>query len=296
LISVWHPTFLSLLVEPLAEMFPGESDPAALHARLWPRLRVISCWADAAAAQPAAELARLFPHARIQPKGLIATEAFVSLPLEEHDGAALAVRSHFFEFVDDCGHVRLAHQLSRGDEVSVVVTTGGGLLRYRLRDRVAVTGFVRECPVLRFIGKEALVSDWFGEKLSELQVQRALDASGLEVGFALVACEDNGYVLFAETPVDGDRLLEAAKRFDAALRDNIHYRYCRQLGQLRPLRVCRLRHGGREAWLRECAVRGQRLGGVKPSLLRRDTDWMAVFTRAGVVAETVRFVPTPAFG
>src|SRR5688572_10954461 len=61
LISVWHPSFLDLLV--------GDIDTE----KTWPHLRVISCWADANAAAPAAALAKKFPHAKIQPKGLLST-------------------------------------------------------------------------------------------------------------------------------------------------------------------------------------------------------------------------------
>jgi hypothetical protein len=288
LISVWHPTFLALLVEPLSDMFPGASTPAALHARLWPRLRVISCWADAGASRPAAELAGLFPHARIQPKGLIATEGFVSLPLTGRDGAALAVRSHFFEFLEDDGCARLAHQLTLGSEYSVVITTGGGCLRYRLHDRVRVAGFERQCPLLHFVGKEHLASDWFGEKLNERQVRAALDALELNARFSLVACEGRSYTLFVETMESDGRLLAAAAALETSLQENIHYRYCRRLGQLTPLRVCRLARGGQAAWLRESLRRGRQLGAVKPSALSPETGWMAGFARAGAEPTPVR--------
>jgi hypothetical protein len=257
-ISVWHPSFLTLLLE-------GVDEPA----RLWPKLRVISCWGEAP------ELQETFPQATIQPKGLIATEGFVSLPLWGRDGAALAVRSHFFEFVDNAGKTWLAHELSAGAEYSVVLTTGGGLRRYRLRDRVRVTGFEHECPLLRFLGKEEHVSDWFGEKICELHVAEALQ--GLPSRFALVAFERNAYALFVESSEEDGCLMTAAKDLDLALQDNTHYRYCRQLGQLQPIRVFRVAGNGRGAYLAECERRGQRLGEVKPSLLRRDTGWSAVF-------------------
>ncbi|HEX8967650.1 MAG TPA: GH3 auxin-responsive promoter family protein, partial [Chloroflexota bacterium] len=48
--------------------------PAAYHRALWPKLRLISCWADGSAAEHARDLARLFPGAHLQPKGLVATE------------------------------------------------------------------------------------------------------------------------------------------------------------------------------------------------------------------------------
>src|SRR5207245_667007 len=77
------------------------SDSAPLGDRLrqvWPRLTLISCWADAAAARFLPELREIFPAVEIQPKGLLATEGFVSFPMADHPAAALAVRCHFFEF------------------------------------------------------------------------------------------------------------------------------------------------------------------------------------------------------
>jgi hypothetical protein len=253
-ISVWHPSFLTLLLEGVAE-----------PARLWPKLRVISCWGDAP------ELAAMFPGVTIQPKGLIATEGFVSLPLWGRDGAALAARSHFFEFLDDGGKARLAHELAKGTEYSVVLTTGGGLRRYRLRDRVRVTGFENECPLLRFVGKEEHVSDHFGEKVSEQQVQAAL--AGVAARFVMVACEGRAYTIYIESDDGAD----AEQRLEAALLKNVHYRYCRQLGQLEPARAFRIRHGGAAAYLAECQVRGQRLGGIKPLVLQRHGGWSEVF-------------------
>ena len=271
-VSVWNPTFLMLLVEPLR--------PEGLP-ELWPNLRVISCWADAEAAQPAAELARLFPQARIQPKGLIATEGFVSLPLWDRDGAALAVRSHFFEFLDKESRPHLAHELIAGDEYSVVLTTGGGLYRYRLRDCVRVTGFVGECPLLRFVGKEDNVSDRFGEKVNEAHVRAAL--AGANAEFLLVACEDRAYTLYVEAAGKSDAELAAlGGKLEAALQENVHYRYCRDLGQLAPVRVFRIAGGGLIRYVAERHARGQRLGNVKATLLRRDSGWTEVF-EGGVV-------------
>jgi hypothetical protein len=61
------------------------------------------------------------------------------------------------------------------------------------------------------------------------------------------------------------------------LRENYHYRYCRDLGQLDPVRVFRVREGGREAYLEHCRNLGQRLGDIKPSALHRLSGWTEVF-------------------
>jgi hypothetical protein len=264
-ISVWHPSFLTLLLEDV-------EDPA----RYWPRLRVISCWADATAAEPARQLGRLFPQATIQPKGLIATEGFVTVPLWDRDGAALAIRSHFFEFLDDDDKPWLAHELATGREYSVVLTTGGGLRRYRLRDRVRVTGWEQECPLMRFVGKESLVSDQFGEKVSERQIWSALE--GLAAGFVMVACEGNAYTLYVEAGPSPDvALRDWGDKLERALLQNVHYRYCRQLGQLNPVRVIRVGQGCHERYLAAQHARGRPLGAIKPALLAAAGDWSRVF-------------------
>lgn len=266
-ISVWHPSFLTLLVEPLRR----EELP-----QLWPNLRVISCWADAAAAAPAAELVRLFPQARIQPKGLIATEGFVSLPLWGRDGAALAVRSHFFEFLDDDNRPRLAHELSKGGEYSVVLTTGGGLYRYLLRDRVRVTGFENECPLLRFVGKEDNVSDQFGEKVNEAHVRAAL--ADVSAEFLMVACEGQTYTLYVEAEGKSDNELGVwGEKLEDALQRNAHYRYCRRLGQLTPVRVFHIARDGQTHYLAARRARGRQLGNVKPTIMEREGGWFDVF-------------------
>ncbi len=97
LISIWHPSFLTLLLDEV------EKSPA----ELWPHLRHISCWGDAHAAMPLADLQRRFPDVVVQPKGLIATEVIVSIPFAGR--WPLAIRSHVFEFLYDDGSVRWPH-------------------------------------------------------------------------------------------------------------------------------------------------------------------------------------------
>jgi hypothetical protein len=311
LVSVWNPTFLWLLVERLAELgdaltrdLAGDrrsrerlraalraATPAERHATLWPRLALISCWSDGNAAAAAADLTTLFPYVRMQAKGLIATEAFVSLPLVNHPGSALAVRSHFFEFapVNADGEAledrpRLAHELDPAQRYAVIVTTGGGLYRYRLGDIVEVVGHVNECPLIRFIGRQGNISDWFGEKLNEAHVasvlRDAFAASRLSPRFAMLACETAlrpaRYVLYVDAAEPDDVVAAAAARVDEALRRSFHYDYARTLGQLAPLGVFRATRAG-DAYLRRALRAGQRAGDVKPLALDRRTGWSQVF-------------------
>ncbi|HEX9926491.1 MAG TPA: GH3 auxin-responsive promoter family protein [Anaerolineae bacterium] len=275
--------------------FETGSDPGITHTRLWPQLQLISCWTEANAARYVPDLARLLPQVRIQGKGLIATEGIVSFPLAEFSGgAALAIRSHFFEFIPttqpsvtpDHHSPRLAHELETSGQYAVVLTTGGGLYRYRLNDLVEVVGHLGTCPLLRFVGKEVYISDWFGEKLNERHVRQALDKllsrQGIPARFAMLACEEeegrHAYTLFIEANgVLDETLLRLGQALEIELRDNYHYRYCRDLGQLEALRVFRIDGGALDTYLAACQSHGQRAGDIKPIALHRLGGWAAAF-------------------
>lgn len=286
-ISVWNPSFLTLL---LAERL----GPAKLEAT-WPDLRVISCWTDASACEAAARLRLLFPHAEIQPKGLIATEGLMTFPWRAA-GNALAIRSHFFEFLE--GETpRLAHQLEPGRTYSIVLTTSGGMYRYRIGDLVEMTGHIGQCPLLRFVGKEDGVVDLVGEKLNNLHVQRAAEmvfaAYGLHPRFWMVAPERDEpphYSLYVQSDSPAQDDLAAA--LDAALGENFHYGYARRLGQLAPLRLFPIdtESDPEAAYLRARASNGQRIGGIKRPYLERDGGWSSVFasSRAWSCGPSVR--------
>lgn len=258
----------------------GRDDPAGW----WPELGLVSCWSDGPAELGAARLKCLLPAAELQPKGLVATEAIVSLPFGGH--YPLAVRSHFFEFIDDGDRMRLVDELETGDFYSVVVTNGGGLYRYRLRDRVQVTGHLGSTPCLRFVGKEETVSDQRGEKLNGVLVGRALRRAcarveGLgwaDLGFAMLApegCSDGAmrYVLFVELgDAAAPRLPALAEALDRLLCENPHYELCRRLDQLDAVGACRVRRGA-AVFLRRRQQAGKRLGDIKPVWLSPQTGW-----------------------
>ena len=306
LISVWNPSFLRILSDRLvadADRLARALDPpgarrlaAALaagtpgerHARLWPRLALVSCWTDGHSAAPAREIARAFPHAEIQGKGLLATEGFVSLPLVGHEGGALAVRSHLLEFLpldDDTADAVGASDLDVGGRYSVVLSTGAGLYRYHLGDVVEVIGRVGECPRVRFVGRRLHVSDWRGEKLDDAHVAavvaRATAGGGRQPAFAMLACEPSldpiGYVLYLDAADDAARL---AAVVEEGLCANVHYRYARALGQLGPVRAC-VAADAQATYLAAVAARGGRLGSLKLPALDTRGDWIGAFRGRG---------------
>ena len=331
LISVWHPSYLALLLDEvrarwdrlLADIRDGGSTPPGglpphlavslgprlrpdprraaelqgagpdARERLWPKLGLVSCWGDAAARDPLEDVRRRLPGVSIQPKGLLATEAIVTLPFgDARQARPLAIRSHFFEFIEERGRAALAHELEPGGTYEVVVTTGGGLYRYRLGDLVRVDGFVGRTPSLSFIGRAAHISDLVGEKLHETFVARvvaALFRGARAPAFAMLAPEHTvggrSYTLFVDA--DGDLPPALGERLERALRENPHYALAVDLGQLAPARVVRVRDGY-DAFVRRAAARGQRLGDVKPVALDPDGGWGDAFERTEAVADVRR--------
>ncbi len=327
LISVWNPTFFTLLLEQLPEwkeslvedLKQGTiSPPGALppdisarlasqwaphpdraatvhdalsaerprrHPQLWPQLQVVSCWADGPAAVHAETLAELLPHAHLQPKGLLATEGVVTFPMETAPAGVPAIQSHFFEFLPaDGGEPVLLEALEEGRRYNVILTTGGGFYRYQLQDRVEVVGRWRGVPCLRFIGKADHVVDHFGEKLNARHVQQVLDeafaAQDLSPTFAMVAPAEGDplrYTLFVQTNAPTPVLRDVRRRVEVGLRDNYHYDYCQDLGQLGPLCLFRITGDAEATYLDRCVARGQRAGDVKPTVLHEATDWSDYF-------------------
>ena len=307
LISAWHPSFILLLLRYLRDNWPAllaqlktgmEVDGVSVRAAprrsqaltaagpddmtaIWPHLALISCWGDGHAAATLPDLRREFPGIAIQAKGLLATEGVVTFPL--NDTRPLAIRSHFFEFEDRQGAMRPAWDLCDGDEYDVVMTTGGGLYRYALRDRVVVRGYYRDTPCLEFVGKSDNVVDQCGEKLSEGFVaaclQDTFDELGIEAGFAMLAPDESGetpgYTLYIES------VAVAPATLGDLLEENLcrgyHYALCRRLGQLRPLEVFTVRGSAFDAYAQTLVAKGMRLGDIKPTPLSRYPDWSSCF-------------------
>lgn len=288
LVSVWHPSFLTGLLDALIARWDrllervacadrrravelAGADPDDMRS-VWPHLGLVSCWTDGPAAGPARTLVRRLHGIEVQPKGLLATEGVVTIPFAGRHPVALT--SHFFEFVDDGGRARLAHELEDGVDYGVLLTTGGGLWRYRLGDCVRVDGRIGATPSLRFIGRDDSVSDLVGEKLSDAFVAGVIErlfAGERRPEFAMLAPESSGdggvpgYVLWLGPENPAGRGLAA--HLERELRRNPHYAWAVDLGQLAPARVAAAEPGAHAAYIASRRRAGQRLGSIKPASL-----------------------------
>lgn len=307
LVSVWHPSFFTILCDWIAENWStvlsdlrdGIDLPQAglrIPSRpsratklksfrpddpnhFWGNLSLISAWGDGTASRFLDDLGRRFPGVAIQPKGVVATEAIVSIPFRGE--YPLAISSHYFEFQLEDGEVLPSWRLERGMRGSPVVTTAGGLYRYRIDDILEVTGHIGAAPSVRLIAKRGLVSDLVGEKLDEAfvadVVARLLDERGIDSAFALLAPRSDtaGYTLFIEGASPNRTF---ATRLDRVLSENLHYELARRLGQLAPVQVLPVAQGAAETYIeRMCHEQRQRRGDVKPLSLSPLSGWSAWF-------------------
>lgn len=271
--------FFAAMLEPRPEVADRlariETEPARAVELALPNLRLAYCWMTATAGLFVPELQhRLGSDVPVRDAIYAACEGWCSIPMGEAEpGGALAVTSHFFEFLPvaalEAGHlddVRTVEQLKDGEQYFILVTNSAGMYRYLLGDIVEVCGFHNATPRIRFVRKVGAASDLVGEKLEESHVTAAVGAAlhtyGLRATwFTLVPITDRpelGYDLYLELAPAADATRVAA--FEADLDDVLRqhaagYNFCRSGGLLTPVRTLHLAPGSYDTW-RQHAVAG----------------------------------------
>ncbi len=300
LISVWSPTYLLMLIkvmeqysEPLQTLLseggvigeytvPSNEDALKRFNEylytcdtiyLWPNLKLISCWQDAMSKPYAERLSTLFSHVSFQPKGLISTEGIVTIP-DVEGYPLLSAQSGFYEFIDEEGNVLLADELDKDVVYELILTTSGGLYRYRSGDLVRYEGLKGIFPILRFMGRKGAVSDMVGEKLSEEFVQYVLE--GINTSSMLVAQPDDipNYLLVGESELTQENVEEVERK----LLENPQYAYARKIGQLEKVEVVVV-NNVIEHFINYKSKNGTRVGDVKVPILTTEKGWLEMIKR-----------------
>ncbi len=288
-VSVWSPTFLDNLLNKIHELW---SDLAPLLKKqrrkeieralssknpwpiIWPKLKIISCWADGESTDYYQQLKRRLPDFQFEQKGLAATEGIVSFPFNSNK--ILAYTSHFFEFLDLNKNIEtqtplLAHELKKGGDYSLVLTTSAGLYRYHLKDVITCDGFLHNTPLISYKGKLDKVSDMAGEKLNSQFVsdclRKAHEETQLKYKFALIAPTKEPqpeYHLYLESDDNETTKQEFRNATENYLKQNPHYDLCLKLGQLNTLKVIHVTEGFQK-YQQLKLQQGIKLGDIKPT-------------------------------
>lgn len=249
------------------------ADPEFL-AKLWPHLSLISCWDTSSSKVWADKLHSKFPQAKIEGKGLWATEGAVTIPLSGK--YPLAINSHYYEFLDlDSNEVVPSWKLEIGMQVSPLLTNGSGFLRYKLNDKLLVNDFLNATPCFEFQGRID-GTDLAGEKLSTDTAQQVIDYFHKKMGVKpitlLAISGDIQHSISA--PASGRYVLicEPGEKFAAAPSDHIalenillehfHYQLARDLNQLSAASVL-ITDQATEIYNYRCTQRGMAQGNIK---------------------------------
>jgi len=297
LISVWSPTFLLMLMDILEERFeellfllikggmidehvlPPDRDACERlqnylvnkeSAILWPHIKLISCWEDSSSKPFFERLKQRFPHTFFQPKGLISTEGVVTMP--NADGIPLlSPAPGFYEFIDADGNNHLAHELTSEKIYEIILTTSGGLYRYRTGDMLQCEGYENALPILRFMGRKGIVSDMVGEKLNEVFVRNALQSVD---GFSMLIPDKRivpHYILLSDLANTPDKTIEVEKK----LMENPQYAYARKIGQLGSLEPLIIKDA-MLLYIEYKTNTGSRVGDIKIPSLNSDDEWLRI--------------------
>lgn len=220
-ISIWSPSYLVSLLE-----FIKENYKVGSWYSVWPKLKLVSCWVDGSSQEYAAQLKSLFPHAVIQAKGLLATEAPVSMPWIQAMGCVPLWNQVYLEFIDSNGNIRPLYEMQPMQSGELLVSTKGGLLRYKLSDIVECSYHFKNSPVIKFVRRVGDVSDLVGEKLDSTALMNVC-SEYTGINWIIVANRDH-YVFVADHAINPDDV-------EAKLKTIFHYALARELGQLKPV-------------------------------------------------------------
>jgi hypothetical protein len=159
------------------------SASGSLYPKDYWRLDFLAHWTGGTMGLYRSQIPRYFGDVPVRDIGLIASEGRMSIPLtDESASGVLAITSHFYEFIpaEEYGNasptVLRMHELQEGREYFLLLTNASGLFRYDIGDRVRVTGWQGQAPMIEFLSRDAHTSSLTGEKLTEHQVVLAMQS------------------------------------------------------------------------------------------------------------------------
>ena len=135
------------------------------------RLGFIANWTGGTMGLHLRDFPEYFGDTPVRDIGLLASEGRMSIPLTDGTpSGVLDIRSNFYEFIPSNEYgsekptVLRAHELETNHEYFILITTSAGFYRYDIGDRVRVTGFHNQTPLIEFLHKGVHSSSITGEK------------------------------------------------------------------------------------------------------------------------------------
>ena len=203
--------------------------------KLWPYLKLISCWMDGSSSHFVAQIKAIFPNIVMQAKGLIATEAIFTFPLESHNSKVPLITHNFYEFIDTNARVFPLWNLEVGKAYEIVISNRSGLIRYRIGDIIRVDSIQDDIPNIVFTSRKNVV-DITGEKLNETLIKEIFEKITIkdDISF-LYPVVENGTVYY--NCLSNSKSEDLNEKLEYELSKILHYNESRRNGQLSPSRV-----------------------------------------------------------
>lgn len=275
-ISIWNPNYLLSYLDLFKSRYEFFKEKSArfdlpdkyeekMTQQIWPKVKFISVWGDSNAVKDFERLKKVFSKNIVfQKKGLLSTEFPVTIPLlEVEKGHIPLVHKVFIELKQEDRIYRL-HDAKVGESYSLILSSPGGFHRYNTHDIVKVIGIHKNCPTFEFVGRDNY-SDLVGEKLSEVFVKLCIEKVSPNSFTLLRAVVENDQKFYQVLTDDESLDLDALENL---LKENIHYRYARNINQLKSLRV----QGYSEKEFYDDQVKlGKKRGDIKRSYLLRSS-------------------------
>jgi hypothetical protein len=158
----------------------------------WPQLKLIGCWIGGSVGMQTMKLGKYYGATPIRDLGYLASEGHFTVPFEDQTArGTLALNSNYYEFIpmDQAESIRpdilSSHEVEAGKRYSILLTTSGGLYRYRINDIVEVAGHYRRAPLLAFVRKEGEMANICGEKIHLNQLLLAVEQTRRKFNLAL---------------------------------------------------------------------------------------------------------------
>lgn len=260
----------------------------------WPDFQILTTWKCGNTKVYMEKFTDSFPKNTLyQEFSYFASECRAGLVLNGKDDTVLFPHFHYFEFIsaDDLDNPNpeflQLHELKKGKQYSVYITTWSGLYRYPMNDLIEVTGFYNTIPTIQFLQKINGIISMTGEKLHERQFIEAVHLAEKESGIALqffvgfAELKDSVYHLYYEfkkEDISKEEIENFNKTVDAKLKEiNIEYAAKRDSFRIAEPVAHRLQKESFETYKERCILNGARDGQFKLNLLMQDEKRHSMF-------------------
>lgn len=269
-----------------AKELKKKGEMTTLH-DFYPELKTIICWKSSSAKFYLERVKHFIPDDVVVWDGVYsASEGWFNFPMDPQSvGGPAAITGHFLEFKEwgqeDAPFLGV-WQLEVGKHYEIFITTSMGLYRYRMNDRIVVTGLEQATPIIEFVEKAGEFLDHAMERITPQHVaqlmeqiiqQNNLDRNKINY-FTMSPCLKQGllhYSLLVETEyqthnfegIDIDQIL---------CQINPNYARNSRGKLLGPLTLSLLRPGHIKEVLRAREERGLSIAQFKYSMIEKDTS------------------------